>query len=146
MRSGSVSMSSRWISISLRGRVGLSSFDDAMVLRAAVQDFLPRVSSLSAAGAVHPRWADVTLTLKDGTTLNERVEHLPGSVQRPIADDALAAKAADCLAFVAHPADAQLFAATALGEDGTMAEVLAALTYSAGSRAQPHSRSAVGIG
>lgn len=126
----------------LDGRIGLSSFDDAMVGRAAVQDFLPRVASLSATGAVHPRWADVTLNLRNGSAVRERVEHIPGSVQLPITDEALAAKAADCLAFIAHPADTRGFAQAAIEGDGIMAAILAPLTLLPGSEAGARSRSA----
>jgi 2-methylcitrate dehydratase PrpD len=98
------------------GAVRLTSFTDAAVLRPEIQQFFDRVSWSEAEGAAVPRWAEVTLTLRDGRTLHQRVEDLRGSAQKPVSDTELAAKLDDCLRWGAQGGDA----ASAPPCDGTV--------------------------
>jgi 2-methylcitrate dehydratase PrpD len=88
------------------GSVRLASFTDDAVRRPAVQRFFDRVSSREADGEAVPRWAEVSLTLRDGQVLGQHVQALRGSARHPLDDEALAAKLADCLAWGARVADA----------------------------------------
>ncbi|MBI2315760.1 MAG: MmgE/PrpD family protein, partial [Betaproteobacteria bacterium] len=83
----------------LDGEVRLSSFDDAAVMRARIQDFLPRVSASEAEGPSTPRWTEVEVVLKDGRRLHRRVDRLRGSAKSPLSDAELLEKVGDCLAF-----------------------------------------------
>ncbi len=79
------------------GAVRLASFTDAAVRRPEVQRFFDQVGWQEAEGAAVPRWAELTLSLRDGRQLHQRVEALRGSVQKPLSDAELAAKLDDCL-------------------------------------------------
>ena len=78
------------------GEVVLKTFEDAAVQRAAIQAFLPKVSVTEGAPPLYPRWAELTVYLKDGTVLKRRVEKLRGSKEHPLTDAELIVKGADC--------------------------------------------------
>lgn len=81
------------------GDVRLSSFTDAAVQRPDIQAFMPTVRVSEADGGVLPRWAEITLTLKDGRQFKRRADQLRGSADLPLRDDELIAKAQDCFGF-----------------------------------------------
>lgn len=80
------------------GAPRLASFEDAAVLRPALQAFLPRVTADEAEGTLLPRWAEVSLRLVDGRALSVRRHTLRGGAEDPLSRAELLAKAADCLA------------------------------------------------
>ncbi|WP_338664792.1 MmgE/PrpD family protein [Pararoseomonas sp. SCSIO 73927] len=80
------------------GALRLASFKDAAVRRPALQAFLPNVTADEARGALLPRWAEVTLRLKDGRTLSTRRDALRGGIEDPLSEGDLLAKSADCFA------------------------------------------------
>ena len=81
------------------GEVVLKTFEDAAVQRSAIQAFLPKVSVTEGAPPLYPRWAELTVYLKDGTVLKRRVEKLRGSKEHPLTDAELIVKGADCCSF-----------------------------------------------
>jgi 2-methylcitrate dehydratase PrpD len=75
------------------GAVGLAQYEDANVLDAAVSALRARVQL--APSATMPRdAARVAVTHDDGTTVEEAVAHARGSLERPLTDRELGAKAA----------------------------------------------------
>ncbi len=96
------------------GRVTLASFEDAAVRRPEIQEFLPRVTKRETDAPIRPRFNTVRLALKDGRTLERRVEALRGGPEAPLPDAELAAKLADCMAHAGVKADAQALAAAIL--------------------------------
>ncbi|MCR0982724.1 MmgE/PrpD family protein [Roseomonas populi] len=80
------------------GALRLASFDDAAVRRPLIQAFLPRVTADEDVGDLLPRWAEVTLRLKDGRTLSMCRHALRGGAEDPLSEGELLAKAADCFA------------------------------------------------
>lgn len=85
------------------GRVTLSSFEDAQVLRPHVQEFFPKVRAAEASGPAMPRWASIVLRLVDGRVLHKRVDELRGGMELPLTDDELCDKVHDCFAFAGQP-------------------------------------------
>ena len=81
------------------GEVVLKTFEDSAVQRAAIQAFLPKVIVTEGAPPLYPRWAELTVHLKDGTMLKRRVEKLRGSKEHPLTDEELIVKGADCCSF-----------------------------------------------
>lgn len=81
------------------GHVRLSSFTDDAVQRPEIQAMMPKVRVTEAPGGVLPRWAEVTLTLRDGRHFTRRADQLRGSADLPLSDEELASKARDCFAF-----------------------------------------------
>ncbi len=81
------------------GQVGLASFTDEAVQRPAIQAFLPRIEARESACAMVPRWASVSITLKDGTALQRHIDALRGASQLPLTNEELSRKLADCIAF-----------------------------------------------
>lgn len=89
----------------LDGQVGLAQFEEARVQRPDVQAFMPKVRMF-----VHPeqttreclptRFSEVTITLTDGRTLQQRVSHAKGQPKNPLTDAELDAKFRDCAARV----------------------------------------------
>lgn len=79
------------------GAVRLTSFVDAAVLRPDIQAFFRHVHATEHDGPATPRWAAVTVTLRDGRQHHQRVETLRGSTQQPLDTAELAAKLDDCL-------------------------------------------------
>lgn len=101
------------------GAVRLASFDDAQLQRADVQALMSRVSLGEAAGAILPRWSDVSITLKSGNTLQRRVSVARGDAGDPLSDAELTGKVADCFAFGQFGSDAQAFSKRVLDMSGT---------------------------
>ncbi|MGN6459174.1 MAG: MmgE/PrpD family protein, partial [Achromobacter mucicolens] len=61
----------------LDGQIGLATFKDENVQRAAIQNFLPSVQGRSATGeSIMPRWAFVSVYLRDGKRLERRIDAL----------------------------------------------------------------------
>lgn len=107
------------------GAVRLASFDDAAVQRTEVQAFLPRVRSREATGGtLEPRYAEVALRLRDGTTLRHRVDAQHGAAEDPLSDEELIAKVADCLAYGGSRIDARHLYQRAIGLPGLPARAL----------------------
>ena len=108
--------------------MALPSFEDAAVQRPEIQRFLPRVAKREGQGALNPRYAAITMRLRDGRVLERRVEALRGGPTLPLSDEELGAKLADCLAHAGLPGDAPSIAAAILDpSDRPVAEVLALL-------------------
>ncbi|MBP0495404.1 MmgE/PrpD family protein [Pararoseomonas indoligenes] len=80
------------------GALHLASFEDAAVRRPVLQAFLSHVTADEAVGALLPRWAEVTLRLKDGRVLSTRQDALRGGAEDPLSEGELLAKAAGCFA------------------------------------------------
>ncbi|MFC7540666.1 hypothetical protein ACFQU2_15975 [Siccirubricoccus deserti] len=107
------------------GGVGLPAFEDAAVQRPAIQAFLPMVTKREGSGALNPRYAEITVRLKDGRSLHRRVEALRGGPSLPLTDAELAAKLGDCLAHAGSTAAAGMIAAAILDPaDRPVAEVI----------------------
>jgi 2-methylcitrate dehydratase PrpD len=98
------------VSVALLDRaVGLAQFADERVRRPDVQAFMPRVRMV-----VHPeqttreslanKFSEVTVALKDGTTLRRRIEQAKGQPRNPLTDAELEVKFRDA-AGRALPAD-----------------------------------------
>ena len=81
------------------GEVVLKTFEDAAVKREAIQSFLPKVTVTEGPPPLYPRWAELTVYLKDGAVLKRRVEKLRGSKEQPLTDQELIVKGADCCSF-----------------------------------------------
>ena len=97
------------------GGVRLSSFDDAAVRRPEIVAFMPRVRTREApSGNLEPRYAEISMRLKDGRTLRHRAESQHGSAGDPLTDDELIAKGADCIAHAGRDLDARALFASAL--------------------------------
>ncbi|MDO9075482.1 MAG: MmgE/PrpD family protein [Rubrivivax sp.] len=106
----------------LDGDVRLSSFTDAAVQRPEAQTFFVQVSTDdSGDGPAFPRWADITLTLRDGQTLQRRVDQLRGSAEAPLTLAELRSKLQDCLAWGQARADVDRLVSGALALDRTSA-------------------------
>jgi 2-methylcitrate dehydratase PrpD len=96
----------------LDGRVGLSSFVDAAVGRAAAQDLLRRVTiAESPTPPIGPSsydhaYAVVEVTLADGQVLRERCDVPRGDARAPLASEELESKFRECLAFAESAWDA----------------------------------------
>lgn len=82
----------------LDGRVGLDSFEDGAVRREPAQALLRRVEMVADTSESAPAegFADVTITLRDGTSLRRRVDEPRGSALLPLSQDELVAKYRDC--------------------------------------------------
>lgn len=94
------------------GNIGLGSFTDEAVRRPAIQAFLPRVTAVEDGGPSLPRCASLSVRLRDGNTLDRRVERLRGAANDPLDPDEMRRKARDCLGFAGASAGADtLFAA-----------------------------------
>lgn len=91
----------------LDGSVLLSSFEDEAVQRPKVQAFLSKVHVSEGAPPMFPRWAEITIRLNDGQTIERRIEKLRGSTEYPLSDDALIEKGLDCCAYGGYTRSAQ---------------------------------------
>jgi len=82
------------------GAVSLAAFTDAQVLRPELQSLLRRVHCREAEGRPSsvemPRYAEVTVSLRDGSKVSERVTHPRGSAAVPMSPAELQAKFRDC--------------------------------------------------
>ncbi len=83
----------------LDGKIGLMTFSDKNVLRSEIKAFLPRISKCEGPGEMLPRWADVTIKLKNGAVVTEHVTSSRGDAQNPLSDEELIAKAQDCILY-----------------------------------------------
>lgn len=83
----------------------LASFTDAAVQRPQLQDLLRRVEMVltPAEGTNAEGYADVDLVLRDGRTLNRRVDEPRGAGGDPLPYEELAAKLRDCAAASSLP-------------------------------------------
>lgn len=99
-------------------KIGLSSFEDAEVLRPKIQSWLPKVSVEEASGAVMPRWAEVAITMADGAVFSQRTEQLRGGALLPLTDAELCVKVKDCFAFGGSDRGGD-FSAALLSVDGS---------------------------
>lgn len=98
----------------LDGQIGLATFKDENVQRAAIQNFLPSVQGRSATGeSIMPRWAFVSVYLRDGKRLERRIDALRGSASLPLTDEELMLKAADCCGWAGLQGDAGALLAVA---------------------------------
>jgi 2-methylcitrate dehydratase PrpD len=86
----------------LDGRVVLDSFRDSAVKRPEARALLQRVELIEAPEppANHVTYADVAITLRDGSSLHKRVDAARGAPDQPLSWDELAAKYRDCAARV----------------------------------------------
>lgn len=89
------------------GRIGLSSFTDEAVQRPHLQSWFERIEAREAQGASLPRWASLTVMLKDGRTLHRHVETLRGAAEAPLSHEELMLKLDDCLRFGGSVTDAE---------------------------------------
>ena len=80
----------------LDGRVVLDTFVDSAVQRPEAQALLRRVSTEEVEAAPGDAYADVALTLTDGSLLRRRVDQPCGGPSAPLTWDELAAKYRDC--------------------------------------------------
>jgi 2-methylcitrate dehydratase PrpD len=94
----------------LDAHVGLSSFEDAAVLRPQIQQFFSRVEAREEQGPVSPRWTRVRLETRDGRVVTKMVTQLRGAADLPLSDAELIEKAEDCFAFGGHESSARAFA------------------------------------
>jgi 2-methylcitrate dehydratase PrpD len=96
----------------LDGRVGLSTFDDAAVVRPEAQDLLRRVTiAESVTPPIGPTsydhaYAVVEVRLTDGQVVRERCDMPRGDARAPLASEELESKFRDCLAFAESAWDA----------------------------------------
>ncbi|MGB3289349.1 MAG: MmgE/PrpD family protein [Burkholderiaceae bacterium] len=102
----------------LDGGVRLGSFTDAAVQRADIAALMPRINVAEAQGPATPRWAEVTVRMKDGSSHVQRTEALRGSSVAPLSDAELIEKVQDCLDWAGRADDAKRLhaAAMTLGE------------------------------
>jgi len=89
------------------GAVLLSSFEDGPVQRQAVQAFLSKVHVTEGPPPMFPRWAGIRILLKNGQTIDKRVERLRGSTELALSDEALIEKGMDCCAYGGHAVSAK---------------------------------------
>lgn len=84
------------------GAVSLAAFTDEQVMRPELQSLLRRVHCREAEGRPSsvemPRYAEVTVNLRDGRQVCQRVTHPRGSAAVPMAPEELQAKFRDCAA------------------------------------------------
>ena len=98
----------------LDGNIKLASFTDRNVNRPAIRVFLPRIKKRESAGAVLPRWAEIKMRLRNGTTLERRITSSRGDAQNPLTDDELIEKTEDCFSCAGAEWPARAFAETVL--------------------------------
>jgi 2-methylcitrate dehydratase PrpD len=92
------------------GFVRLSSFEDAAVLRAPIQEFFAKVCAHEEQGPALSRWNRIRIKIKTGKTLEKVVTQLRGAADCPLTNAELIEKANDCLAFGGYRQSAQAFA------------------------------------
>lgn len=110
----------------LDGAVLLSSFEDQAVQRPRVQAFLPRVQVTEGSPPMFPRWAEISIRMKNGQTIEKRVERLRGSTEQPLSDEALIEKGLDCMAYGEHTTSAKDLAVSCFALDVLPVSVLIA--------------------
>lgn len=93
------------------GSVRLSTFRDEFVTSPDVQAFLPKVTAVEADGPMFPRWTEIDIHRKDGSTIAKRVELLRGSAVVPLTTEELIEKVEDCFSYGGRDGDAAEFVA-----------------------------------
>ncbi|MFD1554775.1 MmgE/PrpD family protein [Paraburkholderia silviterrae] len=89
------------------GEIRLSTFTDEAVRRPELRKAMACVKAHEEPGEITPRWAEISVALRDGRRVSRRVDTLRGDASNPLADDDLLAKLADCLAWADSPIDAK---------------------------------------
>jgi 2-methylcitrate dehydratase PrpD len=113
------------------GKVALSSFTDQMVQRPAVQAFFRKVCVVGFGESALPRWTELSVTLKNGKQVVQRVESLRGSSSDPLRDADLVEKFVDCCEFAGLSVRAAELAHQILElEKERVAETMRSLTQS----------------
>ena len=112
----------------LDGQVGMSAFTDEQVLRAEAQALIPKVNMHRAAGYQgQPSWVEayneVSVHLKDGTVLTERVDRIDEGALRGVTMEEIIEKFRDCTS-TALPADETQELITGLSELEQLPDVL----------------------
>ena len=99
----------------LDGRIRLASFSEEMVHRPALRAFLSRITKREGSGSELPRWAEVTLRLRNGKVLEQRITSSRGDAENPLSDTELMVKAEDCFSYGDVAWSAKKFAGLVLG-------------------------------
>lgn len=94
----------------LDGALLLGSFEDEAVQRPVVQAFMSKVHVQEGPPPMFPRWAEISIKMKNGSAIEKRVERLRGSAEFPLSDQALIEKGLDCCAFGEHAVSATALA------------------------------------
>lgn len=92
------------------GAVRLSSFYGLDALHPEVMAFLPRITAREEDSPPVPRWAEITIHMRDGTEMTARVDRLRGGAADPLSDLELIEKAQDCFSFASCSLSAHAFA------------------------------------
>lgn len=79
--------------------VRLASFTDEAVARPALRGLMARISAREMSDQMVPRWASITVTLKNGEVLRQRIDELRGSPHSPLSDEELLTKISDCVSW-----------------------------------------------
>lgn len=87
------------------GALRLSSFTNDAVVRPAIQAWMGRIGVRESDDAQTGRWAEVTVSLMDGSRHVARVASVRGSQAQPMTDEELLCKLNDCLDFGGVRAD-----------------------------------------
>jgi 2-methylcitrate dehydratase PrpD len=85
------------------GKIGLSSFTDEAVNRPNVRKLMKRVTARESDGGMLPRFAKITLRLKTGEVVSQRVDALHGSPSSPLSESEFLEKIEDCLSWGGSP-------------------------------------------
>jgi 2-methylcitrate dehydratase PrpD len=83
----------------LDGKIGLSSFTDEAINRPEVRKLMKRVSASESDGGMLPRFATITVGLRSGEVISERVDTLHGSPSSPLSATEFLEKIEDCLSW-----------------------------------------------
>jgi 2-methylcitrate dehydratase PrpD len=83
----------------LDGKIGLSSFTDEAVNRPKVRNLMKRITARESDGGMLPRFATITLRLKNGEVVSKRVDALHGSPSSPLSEAEFLEKIDDCLSW-----------------------------------------------
>lgn len=103
----------------LDGRIRLDSFSDMAVQRPGITALMPRITSEETLEPSTPRWAEVSIKMKGGTSYVQRVETLRGSAAAPLSEAEMIGKVQDCLTWARRSDDAaRVFAAAMRLGDG----------------------------
>jgi 2-methylcitrate dehydratase PrpD len=93
------SMSYAIASALLDGKIGLSSFTDEAVNRPKVRKLMKRITARESDGEMLPRFATITLRLRNGEVVSQRVDALHGSPSSPLSEPEFLEKIEDCLSW-----------------------------------------------
>ena len=87
----------------LDSKIGLSSFTDEAVNRPEVRKVMKRVTARESDGGMLPRFATITIRLRNGEVASERVDALHGSPSSPLSEAEFIEKIEDCLSWGGSP-------------------------------------------